>query len=91
MRIDTADDETNDDDTAEDDTDFTNYYCPGKFDICCKDSDFKIATEEGSTKYNEPDVHEANSHLLLQDNLATADTKYEENLKVRRFLHIRNN
>ena len=76
-------------DTVDDKKDFTNLYCPGKFDICCQDSDYGIASEEGSSKYNEPELHEANFPLLLQENLDAEDEKYGNKLKVGRFSHIK--
>merc|ERR1719233_985271 len=47
-------------DVSDAEEDFTNYYCPGKFEICCQDPDF---VEEKDVS-----VHEANIHSLHETN-----------------------
>jgi hypothetical protein len=49
-------------DVSDDDTDVASLYCPGKFDICCKDPDLVSVLQEVFP------VHEGNFHLFHEHN-----------------------
>ena len=62
---------------------FTQYYCPGEFEICCQDPDF---VEE-----NIDSAHEANIHLAYEANdVMDKDNGRKEGkeIKVGKIIHM---